>query len=397
MKSNKSELRKLSEYDSNLCLNFGDIKVGTLVGDSLKRLKAIKSAQFNVAVTSPPYYWARDYGVDGQLGHEDSPDEFVNNLCDVFDEVKRLLHNQGVFFLNIGDTYYSGRGQPQGTDPKNKARNFLREKFRAVDRPGWDLPTKSQIGIPWRVVFEMQKRGWTLRKEIIWNRVNALPEPTAKDRPWCQFESVFMFTKSRFYSVDMSVLPLDEQDVWNIPIKRQKRIHHNASFPEELARRCILMGSPAGGNVLDPFSGSGTTIEVAMRHGRNALGVELNHKYAIDSMNSIKERNHGADIDSIDSLVQGLNFIPDSYANWIGYLPSKKKTSGIESLTVQSLKDRCRLLNLTTKGNKKSLIAFVKDNLSNLSYTELKELNKECKFKDSTSRDILIKQILEQV
>ena len=88
---------------------------------------------FHVAVTSPPYFWARDYGVDGQIGHEETVDEFVTALCDVFDEVERVLHPEGTFFLNIGDTYYSGNGQPHGQDPRSPSRNFIRKKLRAVE------------------------------------------------------------------------------------------------------------------------------------------------------------------------------------------------------------------------------------------------------------------------
>ena len=383
----------LTEHCDDICYVFNDTKIGTLVGDSLTRLKALESERFNVVLTSPPYYWARDYGVDGQLGHEDTPEELVNNLCDVFDEVKRLLHDEGVFFLNIGDTYYSGNGQPHGSDPKCSSRNFLREKFRAVDRPGWNLPKKSQIGIPWMVAFEMQKRGWTLRKEIIWNRVNAFAEPTAKDRPWRQFESVFMFSKSRWYSVDMSVLPPDEQDVWNIPIQRKKRIDHNAPFPDELARRCILMGSPINGHVLDPFNGTGTTIEVAMLNGRNAIGVELNREYAKKSMESIRSRNDGIRVDSIESLSRRISEVPESYFSWRGYLPSKKKTSGLESLTVKSLQERCRMLDLPIKGNKADLIGRLKNNLSDLSFADLVSLNQDCNLKDSDCKETILKQI----
>ena len=175
---------------------------GLLHGDSASALKQLPSDVFNVAVTSPPYYWVRDYGYDGQLGHEESVDAYVEALMDVFDEVKRTLHPEGVFFLNIGDTYYSGNGQPHGSDPKCSSRNFLRSKVRPVDVGGWDIPKKSLIGVPWKVAFAMQERGWTLRSSIIWNRCNAFVEPTARDRPHRQYEFVFMFSKSRFYSFD---------------------------------------------------------------------------------------------------------------------------------------------------------------------------------------------------
>ena len=245
--------------------------------DSSTALKNLPDDTFNVAVTSPPYFWVRDYGYDEQLGHEESVESYIEALMNVFDEVKRTLHPEGVFFLNIGDTYYSGNGQPHGSDPKCSSRNFLRTKKRPVDVGGWDIPKKSMIGIPWKVAFAMQERGWTLRSSIIWNRCNAFVEPTARDRPHRQYEFVFMFSKSRFYSFDRSKLV--EEDVWNIPIERSRRANHNAAFPAELVRRCVEVGSPPGGHVLDPFVGSGTTIFDALEHHRNVVGIDLGDEY----------------------------------------------------------------------------------------------------------------------
>ncbi|KQX68470.1 DNA-methyltransferase [Paenibacillus sp. Root444D2] len=257
----------------------GENHFGILTGDALEQLKLLPSNIFNVAITSPPYYWARDYDVEGQIGHEDTVEDFVNKLADVFDEVKRVLHPEGVFYLNIGDTYYSGNGQPKGSDPRSGSRNFMRKKLRAVDKSGWDIPKKSLIGVPWKVAFELQNRGWTLRSNIIWNRGNSFVEPSALDRPYRQYEHVFLFSKSRFYSYNRQALPEGEEDVWNIPIERVKRLDHNAPFPSELARRCILTGSPEGGHVLDPFLGSGTTLDTARELGRNAVGIDLNPDY----------------------------------------------------------------------------------------------------------------------
>lgn len=259
---------------------------GVIHGDSATMLKSLPNNVFNVAVTSPPYYWVRDYGFDGQLGHEESVEAYVGALMKVFDEVKRTLHPEGVFFLNIGDTYYSGNGQPHGSDPKCSSRNFLRRKIRPVDVGGWDIPKKSMIGVPWKVAFAMQNRGWTLRSSIIWNRVNAFVEPTARDRPYRQYEFVFMFSKNRFYSFDRSKLV--EEDVWNIPIERSRRANHNAAFPSELVRRCIEVGSPSGGHVLDPFVGSGTTILTAFKHHRNVVGIDMGYNY-IDYVQGIIE------------------------------------------------------------------------------------------------------------
>ena len=250
---------------------------GLMHGNSAAMLRTLPSDVFNVAVTSPPYFWVRDYGYEGQLGHEQSVDEYIEGLMEVFDEVKRTLHPEGVFFLNIGDTYYSGNGQPHGSDPKCSSRNFLRQKVRPVDVSGWDIPKKSMIGVPWKVAFAMQERGWTLRSSIIWNRVNAFVEPTARDRPYRQYEFVFMFSKTRFYSFDRTKLV--QEDVWDIPIERNRRAKHNAAFPSELVRRCIETASPPNGHVLDPFVGSGTTVMTALKHHRNVVGIDMSDDY----------------------------------------------------------------------------------------------------------------------
>ena len=263
---------------------------GIISGDATAAISQLPSDTFNVAVTSPPYYWIRDYGYDGQIGHEDSVEEYINALMVVFDEVQRVLHPEGVFFLNIGDTYYSGNGQPHGSDPKCSSRNFLRRKLRSVDISGWNVPKKSMIGVPWKVAFAMQERGWTLRSSIIWNRCNAFVEPTARDRPYRQYEFVFMFSESRFYSFDRSRLV--EEDVWNIPIERGRRGNHNAAFPSELVRRCIEVGSPVDGHVLDPFVGSGTTIFTALEHKRNVVGIDMSKDYTDHIQMMLEENGH---------------------------------------------------------------------------------------------------------
>ncbi len=293
------------------------VKVFTslIQSDVLDGLKALPDDTFNVVITSPPYYWARDYEVDGQIGHEDSVDEFVNILADVFDEVQRVLHPEGVFYLNIGDTYYSGNGQPKGKDPRSPSRNFMRKKFRAVDQSGWDIPKKTLIGVPWRVALELQQRGWTLRSDIVWNRVNAFSEPSARDRPHRQHEHLFLFSKNRFYSYDRSGLG-DEEDVWNIPIERSTRIDHNAAFPSELVRRCILTGSPDGGYVLDPFVGSGTTLDVATELGRHSIGIDLNSQYVEEVIQHLLESEYKSDSWSDHRAL--LDKEPSGWEDWSG-------------------------------------------------------------------------------
>eukprot|EP01037_Dinobryon_pediforme_P006125 gene6125-6200_t len=297
---------------------------GLLCGDAVQALKELPDEVFNVAVTSPPYYWVRDYGYDGQLGHEETVEAYIDALMDVFDEVQRTLHPEGVFFLNIGDTYYSGNGQPHGSDPKCASRNFLRKKVRPVDVSGWDIPKKSMIGVPWKVAFAMQERGWTLRSTIIWNRVNAFVEPTARDRPYRQYEFVFMFSKSRFYSFDRSKLV--EEDVWNIPIERSRRANHNAAFPAELVRRCIEVASPPGGHVLDPFVGSGTTILTALKHNRNVVGIDMGADY-VDYIDGVLEAEGCPEI-SWDDLVGRLKVPSEAWHSWAGNRMNFRKPNG---------------------------------------------------------------------
>lgn len=247
------------------------------IGDCRDILRSLPGASVNCCVTSPPYYWLRDYGVDGQIGHEPDVASFVGILGDVFDGVKRVLADDGVLWLNLGDSFYSGNGQPHGSDPKSSSRNFRRKKLSPLDVGGWDIPKKSLLGIPWLVALELQRRQWTLRSDVVWCRPTALAEPSVTDRPGRQHEYLFLLSKSRRYSFNRAMLP--EQSVWHIPHERGNR-DHSAAFPEELARRCIVSGSAAGGTVLDPFAGSGTVGVVAAREGRHSILIELNPDYA---------------------------------------------------------------------------------------------------------------------
>lgn len=245
-------------------------------GDCLQVLSLLPSGSVNSCVTSPPYYWQRDYGVEDQIGHEDTPAAFVANLVDVFREVRRVLRSDGTLWLNLGDSYYNGNGQPKGRDPRSPSRDWMRKKVRPLDVSGLGFPKKSLLGMPWRVALALQADGWVLRQEIIWCRDTAFPEPSVKDRPHRQHETVFLLAKSRWYHFDRSCLP--EESVWHIPHERGVA-GHSAAFPQELARRCVLAGSPVGGTVLDPFFGAGTTGLVAQKHGRRCVGIELNPEY----------------------------------------------------------------------------------------------------------------------
>ena len=245
-------------------------------GDAAQVLMDFPADSQQCVVTSPPYYWQRDYGVAGQLGKEKRIEEYVTSLAEIMDEVRRVLAPDGLLFLNLGDTYYSAKGQPKGPDRKNGARRF---GLRAVDASGLGVSRKTTIGIPWRVAIEMITRGWTLRCPIIWQREGAIPEPTAHDRPWRTYEMVFMFSKSPRYFFCREALK-GEEDIWRIS-SRAKGTNgvHYAPFPDALVDRCLNVGCPVGGTVLDPFAGSGTVLRVAVRSGRPATGIDLSDKF----------------------------------------------------------------------------------------------------------------------
>lgn len=259
-------------------------------GPADKSMDLIGDGTVDCIVTSPPYFWLRDYKVDGQIGLEDSVDEYVSAIRKIMAQAKGKLKSEGVLFLNLGDTYYSGKGQPHGDDKKSSKRRF---GLRAVDKSGGlgiGLQRKSAIGIPWRVAIAMCADGWVLRSPIIWHRENCLVEPTAKDRPSRSYEFVFMFVKSRKYFFNKNNLPDDKwaEDVWSISARPNvKGSLDTAPYPEELVERCLTVGCPPLGTVMDPFSGSGTTMRVALRNGHPATGIELNRDFCQYIVNNI--------------------------------------------------------------------------------------------------------------
>jgi excisionase family DNA binding protein len=256
-----------------------DVRVG---------LRSLGSESVDCAITSPAYFWQRDYEVDGQLGHEATIDEYVGALVEGFNELKRVLRDDGTFFLNIGDAYYNAKGRPHGKDRKNTGRQLARAKLRAVDGPGLGLPRKSLIGLPWRVALAMQATGWTLRSAVIWQRPGCLGEPTAHDRPHRTYEHVFVFVKSVRYHFKRDGLG-NEEDIWSIAARPGNSYSHCAPFPIELVDRCLRCGCPGEGVVLDPFLGSGTTAVAALRSGRSVVGVELNPNYCELAERRIRE------------------------------------------------------------------------------------------------------------
>lgn len=250
-------------------------------GDALTVLKQLDDNSYNCCITSPPYYNLRDYGVENQIGLEETINEYVGKITAVMEEVRKKLKTDGLLFLNLGDTYYSGKGKSHGTDPKSNKRRF---GLRPVDKSGGmgiGLQRKSVIGVPWRVAIEMAKSNWVLRSAIIWHRARGLPEAVL-DRPRRSYEYVFMFAKDRKYYFNRQ--PLIEknvdEDVWTIPPRPKLPDGiDTAPYPDELVQRCIDIGCPEGGAVLDPFAGSGTTLRVAIKNSRPSTGIDLNPEF----------------------------------------------------------------------------------------------------------------------
>ena len=290
-------------------------------GDALGVLTDLPDRSVDCIVTSPPYFGLRDYGVDGQIGAEPSPGEFVAALVAVFREARRVLADDGTLWLNLGDSYVHKKASgPQGRDGERATRTFT-----ADAAGGWSgLPDKNLLGIPWRVALALQDDGWTLRNEIIWHKPNAMPESVA-DRLSNRHEHLFLLTKQPRYWFDLDpireprsevsikratphrspagkaareglpyagiaspqTLALSQMmhdggrnpgDVWTIATQPFTEAHF-ATMPPALAERCIQAGCKPGGTVLDPFSGAGTTGLAAARHGRRYVGIDLNADY----------------------------------------------------------------------------------------------------------------------
>lgn len=258
-------------------------------GDARQILKDLPSEIFDCVVTSPPYYWLRDYEVEEQIGLEDTVEGYVSAVNGVMEEVFRVLRPSGLLFLNLGDTYYSGKGKSHGTDPKSSRRRF---GLRAVDKSGGldvNAKPKSVLGIPWRVAMRMSENGWILRSPIVWHRKHCLPE-SVRDRPRRSYEYVFMLAKNRKYFFERQPLvDVDEEDMWSIVTRRRAPNGlSTAPFPDELVKRCLSIGCPAKGMVLDPFAGSGTTLRVAVKTGRCAKGIELNRAFCDHIVEELK-------------------------------------------------------------------------------------------------------------
>jgi DNA modification methylase len=281
-----------------------------LVGDVRTRLAELPDGSVQTCVTSPPYWGLRDYGQGDQLGLEPTPEEYVGQLVDVFREVRRVLADDGTLWLNLGDSY----AHATESLPPHRGERVNRDQrgMGGGTRKGHGLKPKDLVGIPWRVALALQADGWWLRQDIIWHKPNPMPE-SVTDRCTKAHEYVFLLTKRERYHYDAQAvsesatsvgripggnkkvdasrndagrdmsLPVAEtrnrRSVWTLPTKPFRGAHF-AVMPEALVEPCILAGSSPGDLVLDPFTGSGTVAVVALRHGRDFVGVELNPEYA---------------------------------------------------------------------------------------------------------------------
>jgi len=288
-----------------------------LQGNSLEILKNIPDKSIQTCITSPPYWGLRDYGTDEQLGLEETPEQYVENMVLLFREVRRILKDDGTLWLNLGDSYAGNSSRASN----NGRAGFGNQRETVTNRTGDGLKSKDLVGIPWRVAFALQADGWYLRQDIIWHKPNPMPE-SVTDRCTKSHEYIFLMTKSAQYYYDHEAIKEDattngirlsleeryakgepkrhglagaaacgaggfgvddngrrnKRSVWTVATKPYKEAHF-AVFPDELIKPCILAGSAKGDIVLDPFFGSGTTGLVALRSRRNFIGIELNSEY----------------------------------------------------------------------------------------------------------------------
>ncbi|MEZ7910837.1 MAG: site-specific DNA-methyltransferase [Propionivibrio sp.] len=238
----------------------------------------------NCMVTSPPFYGQRDYGAEGQIGLEEHPSQFIAQLVDCFESCKPVLAENGSLWVNLGDTYWSGKGEHKSGEVKQSARRFgLRPQDKKGD--GMLCKPKQLLLIPHRFAIAMQDRDWIVRNDNVWVKPNPIPDQV-RDRCSMSHEYVFHLVKSRWYYFDKdpvgqksasgSVLP--PQDTWEIAPARSSH-KHKARFSEELVRIPILSTTPKNGIVLDPFAGSGTSLAFAKKNGFRAIGIDIKREF----------------------------------------------------------------------------------------------------------------------
>ena len=261
-----------------------------LFGDCRDTLKQFDE-KARCCVTSPPYYGLRDYGGESnQIGLEQTPEEYIQEMVNVFRLVRDNLTDDGTLWLNIGDSYYNyrpGKGQALNKQSVSNTKQDLPDQCNRRANKLEGLKEKDLIGIPWMLAFALRADGWYLRQDIIWSKGNPMPE-SVRDRCTKSHEYIFLLSKSQNYYFDVDTIKEQsrrKRSVWNVNVKPNKQAHF-ATYPPELITPCILAGSEENDIVLDPFMGSGTTAMVARSLGRYYIGCELHEEYN----NLIQER-----------------------------------------------------------------------------------------------------------
>lgn len=265
-----------------------------LCGDVEEQLQKLIDAKFKVdcIVTSPPYYGQRDYGVDGQIGHEEHPGEFIDKLVGIFGLCRELLRDTGSMWINIGDTYWSGKGAHKSKEVKQGARRF---GLRPQDRPGdgkWTRP-KQLLLIPHRLAIALQDDGWLVRNDNVWVKPNPVPDQV-RDRCSMSHEYVFHLTNNRWYYFNRQqvgrLMPsgslLPPLDTWEVPPSTGNG-NHKASFSQDLLRIPVLSTTPPNGIVLDPFNGSGTSTLFARANGFRSIGIDISAAYCAQAAEAL--------------------------------------------------------------------------------------------------------------
>ena len=265
-----------------------------LFGDCLQTLKEFDE-KARCCITSPPYYGLRDYGgEDCQIGLEESPEEYIQKLVKVFQEVRNNLTEDGTLWVNIGDSYYNyrpGKGQSLVKQSVSTNKQDLPDNCPRRGNKLKGYKEKDLIGIPWMLAFALRKDGWYLRQDIIWNKPNPMPE-SVRDRCTKSHEYLFLLSKNQNYYFDVDVIKEPtrrKRSVWNVQTKPYKDAHF-AVYPPELIEPCILASSQQNDIILDPFMGSGTTAMVAKSLGRYYIGCELHEDYGKLIQNRISQQ-----------------------------------------------------------------------------------------------------------
>ena len=293
------------------------LKDTILYGDCRETLKNVTNSSVQTCVTSPPYYGLRDYGGEkNQIGQEQTPEEFIDELVKVFREVRRTLKDDGTLWVNIGDSYYNYRPSKGKSYPKqtvSKTKQDLPDYSSKRNNKLTNYKEKDLIGIPFMLAFALRNDGWYLRQDIIWHKPNPMPE-SVKDRCTKSHEYIFLLSKNKRYyynneaikepvkkdwgtrcrtngkyhnsgsglqphsGLTKSYTTKNKRSVWSVTNKPYKHAHF-ATFPPDLIEHCILAGSAEGDIVLDPFMGSGTTGMVSKQHNRYFIGCELHEEY----------------------------------------------------------------------------------------------------------------------